>query len=340
MDGREVVIGSTSMCEWNVHLHRLCRIMVKDVRESWAETCLLDGPDKHGCNSSQDAIEKVEAERMVSGLREEGHDCGRGRVSDRRGQVRARRAKRPMSTMHFVRRSPWIGLCVLAVVGWLQATPVSAEHASGKRTPEQAKGEGGSCSAEKKAEAKRWFERAQTLYEKKQLREARNAMESSYTACPGPLLAYNVGRLCERVSDVACALEYLDRYLKEGSPSKKERADLLKRMTAMRKLAERRKAQELVLPPSREDLAGAGRESFERGVKMFERKEYAAAMQAFTAALSLTQLPDLYFNLGVTAERMGNRLDAIDYFREYLNQKKDCPDREEVLARIQGLRAR
>ena len=65
-----------------------------------------------------------------------------------------------------------------------------------------------------------------------------------------------------------------------------------------------------------------------------------AAMQAFTAAQRFAELPEVLYNMAVTAERMGDRRDAADYFREYLRLRPTAPDRGEVERRIRTLRGR
>ena len=71
---------------------------------------------------------------------------------------------------------------------------------------------------------------------------------------------------------------------------------------------------------------------------MFRRRQYAAAMEAFTAAQRFAPLPEVLYNMAVTAERLHQKRDAIDYYREYLRVRRNAPDRYIVERRIRELR--
>ena len=72
---------------------------------------------------------------------------------------------------------------------------------------------------------------------------------------------------------------------------------------------------------------------------MFRRRRWEAAMQAFTAAYQFARLPEVVYNLAVVSERLHRTRDAIDYYREYLRLRRDSPDRAQVEAQIERLRA-
>lgn len=64
-------------------------------------------------------------------------------------------------------------------------------------------------------------------------------------------------------------------------------------------------------------------------------------MQAFIAAHRFAPLPEVLYNLAVTAERLGSPRDAIDYYREYLRGlPENAPDRGAVERKIAALRGR
>jgi tetratricopeptide (TPR) repeat protein len=72
---------------------------------------------------------------------------------------------------------------------------------------------------------------------------------------------------------------------------------------------------------------------------MYRRRQYEAAMQAFIAAHRFAPLPEVLYNLAVTAEKLGSRQDAIDYYREYLRSlPENAPDRGAIEREIRRLR--
>jgi tetratricopeptide (TPR) repeat protein len=71
---------------------------------------------------------------------------------------------------------------------------------------------------------------------------------------------------------------------------------------------------------------------------MFQRRQYEAAMQAFTAALRFAPLPEIYYNMAVTAERLRSYRDAYDYYRDYLRLRPESPDRASIERRMEELR--
>ena len=113
---------------------------------------------------------------------------------------------------------------------------------------------------------------------------------------------------------------------------------LERRMVSLEQLRLRRDEQVFTAAPSDDALSREGKVFFERGVVMFKRGKYGAAMQAFTAAMRFAPLPEMYYNLGVTAEKLSQRKDAALYFEEYLRLRPRTSDRKMVEARIAKLR--
>ena len=62
-------------------------------------------------------------------------------------------------------------------------------------------------------------------------------------------------------------------------------------------------------------------------------------MEAFTAAQRFAPLPEIFYNMAVTAERLGSTRDAMDYYREYLRVRPNAPDRGHVESEVARLRA-
>ena len=86
-----------------------------------------------------------------------------------------------------------------------------------------------------------------------------------------------------------------------------------------------------------DELTREARTFFLRGVAMFRRRQYQAAMEAFIAALRFAPLPEVLYNMAVTAERLGSPQDAIDYYREYLRVRPDGPERGQIEQEIERL---
>jgi tetratricopeptide (TPR) repeat protein len=94
------------------------------------------------------------------------------------------------------------------------------------------------------------------------------------------------------------------------------------------------------LPPTSDEVTAEARTFFERGVAMFRRRRYDAALTAFTAAYRFSPLPEVIYNLAVVSERTEHLQDAIDYYREYLRAMPTDPDRASIEATVAALQAR
>ena len=191
-------------------------------------------------------------------------------------------------------------------------------------------------------------ERAQVLfregiaaYEAGRLAEALQKLREAHRITRAPELAFNVGRVYERMGDAAGAQRYWREYLRRGTVPEAERADLERRLQVLQELARRQRDQVFAAPPSSDELTAEARTFFLRGVAMFRRRQYQAALDAFMAAHNFApQLHEVVFNLAVTNERLNRLQDAIDWYSEYLRLRRDAPDRVQVTAKRDELRAR
>ena len=109
-------------------------------------------------------------------------------------------------------------------------------------------------------------------------------------------------------------------------------------MAALRELQTRQHDQIMTVPPSTDDMTAESRTFFLRGVAMFRRHRYDAALAAFTAAYRFAQLPEVIYNLAVASERTEHTQDAIDYYREYLRVRPTDPGRATIEHHIEELR--
>ncbi len=188
------------------------------------------------------------------------------------------------------------------------------------------------------AQARALFEQGDQAYRAGDFHKAADKMLAAYRLTHSPDLAFNVGRVYERMGDADRGIHWFQVYLRSGHPSDQERADITQRIAGLREIKQRQRDQVFTAPPSHDALTAEARAFFLRGVTMFKRHHYEAAMQAFTAAEGFAPLPEILYNMAVTAERLHHVQDAIDYYNEYLRLRHDAPDRAIVLRKIQALR--
>ncbi len=79
------------------------------------------------------------------------------------------------------------------------------------------------------------------------------------------------------------------------------------------------------------------KEFYEEGKAHFQAGRFEEALNAFNEAYNLTLEPALLFNLGASAEAMGDRERAKAYYLVYLEESPDAPDEAEVRSRIEKL---
>ena len=118
-----------------------------------------------------------------------------------------------------------------------------------------------------------------------------------------------------------------------------QRADLESRLASLRDYDRRRREDFAQPPPGTDALAREASTWFQRGVALYRRRQYDAALRAFEAAHQYTDTPELLFNLAVTHEHLGNTRDAADAFRAYLQQRPDAPDHDAIERRLRALEA-
>ncbi len=195
------------------------------------------------------------------------------------------------------------------------------------------------------------IERARTLftegsahYEAGRLHEALEAFLGSWQTVRNPLLAYNVARTYERLGDADNGIRFYGYYLRNGRPTAEERAETERRIADLEQMRQRQRDQLRSLPPSSDQLAEEARTFFNRGVTMYRRRQYEAALAAFTAAYNFTRPnppAEVLYNLAMTAEQVGQLQDAIGYYREYARTlPRDGAERRQINAHVAELRER
>lgn len=200
------------------------------------------------------------------------------------------------------------------------------------------------------AAARSCFNAAQEDYFAGRLAEARRGFECAYARLPSAELAWNLARVSERMGDVEQGVRYFRDYLARAQVSARERKQVEARIQALLDLAAR---QAVPIKSSLVKASGSGSEApagsgeisqearkfFERGAKLYRSGHYKAAAAAFSAAMQLSDAPELHYNLAVTAERLRQSTEACDHYRAYLAASPDAPDRAAVEARIDSLEA-
>ncbi len=187
--------------------------------------------------------------------------------------------------------------------------------------------------------ARSLFVEGQQAYDAGDFTQAAEKMRAAWELFHTPALAFNVARVYERMSEYDPAIRFFRMYLHHGQPSDEERADVEARITALQEAKQRQRDQVYTVPPSGDELTNEARTFFSRGVAMFNGGHFQAAMEAFTAAQRFAPLPEIFYNMAVTAERLHSLRDAMDYYREYLRVRPNAPDRGHVEREIARLRA-
>lgn len=182
------------------------------------------------------------------------------------------------------------------------------------------------------------FHQGVAAYDAGRLDEAARLFAEADRLMPSPELAFNIARIYERMGDAPAAIRQFERYLRDSHPPDAERADVEARIAALRALETRQRDQIMTAPPSTDDMTAEARTFFLRGVAMFRRHRYDAALAAFTAAYRFAALPEVVYNLAVASERTGHTQDAIDYYREYLRARPQDPGRATMERHIEELR--
>jgi tetratricopeptide (TPR) repeat protein len=188
--------------------------------------------------------------------------------------------------------------------------------------------------------ARALFEEGAQAYEAGDFQRAATKMIEAYELVASPDLAFNVGRTYERMSEYDLAIRYFRIYLRSREVPADVRADITSRITALRAAKRRGRNRVFTAPPDSDALSREARTFYLRGVAMYGRGHYDAAMQAFGTALGFRELPEIYYNMAVTAARLDRAEEAVGYYREYIRLAPSAADRGAVEREMTRLRAR
>ena len=81
-------------------------------------------------------------------------------------------------------------------------------------------------------------------------------------------------------------------------------------------------------------MAEAAHARFNRGVKLYNLGHFEAAIPEFEAAYDLDPAPILIFNIAQSHRQLGNKERAIFFYRRYLEQESNPPNRAEIEQRV------
>lgn len=190
------------------------------------------------------------------------------------------------------------------------------------------------------ARAQQLFREGVAAYDGGRLEDAQRMLDEAYRIVPGPDLAFSLGRVHERMGDADRALALYREALRATDLQASFRTQLDERVRVCEELARRQREQIVAAPPTSDELSAEARTFFLRGVALFQRRRFEAALAAFMAAYQFAPLPAVVFNVARTSEQLGRRQDAIDYYNEYLRAAPDAIDRAQVERRIRDLRTR
>jgi tetratricopeptide (TPR) repeat protein len=89
-------------------------------------------------------------------------------------------------------------------------------------------------------------------------------------------------------------------------------------------------------PPTAEEKAKA-REHYQKGLVHYDIKEFSEALAEFKNAYRVIQDPAFLFNIAQCYRKLGQDVEALDYYRNYARRFPNAPNRSEVDRRIQEI---
>src|SRR5438067_8608833 len=90
-------------------------------------------------------------------------------------------------------------------------------------------------------------------------------------------------------------------------------------------------------PAGGDEAMAQAKQHFETGRNAYNAGDYVTAIREFKAAEALRPSPILDYNIGLANEKLGKKRVAVKYYKRYLEQMPNAPNRPEVDGRIAQL---
>ncbi|MDB4967740.1 MAG: hypothetical protein JWN44_3429 [Myxococcales bacterium] len=88
---------------------------------------------------------------------------------------------------------------------------------------------------------------------------------------------------------------------------------------------------------ARAENKNVARQAYEEGRRRYDLSEFGPALEAFKRAYLNYEDPAFLFNIAQCHRQLGKKDDAIRFYRSYLRNKSDTPNRDEVRAIVAKL---
>src|SRR3954469_21553271 len=88
-----------------------------------------------------------------------------------------------------------------------------------------------------------------------------------------------------------------------------------------------------------DDKTERARIHLKAAIAYYDEGRYEDAAREMSVAYELKPLPDLQYNLAQCYERLGRYEDAARAYETYLGARSDAPDKRQITARVESLRA-
>ena len=96
----------------------------------------------------------------------------------------------------------------------------------------------------------------------------------------------------------------------------------------------------LAVPTSAFAQTDAGRIHFQAGASDYESGDYQHALEEFQRAYELSQRPQLFYNIALAYQQLGDLEHAVEYLGRFLNEVEDIANRENLERRLANFQER
>jgi tetratricopeptide (TPR) repeat protein len=190
--------------------------------------------------------------------------------------------------------------------------------------------DGSPITLDGRAGAQEWMTRGVRLLREKSYNAAINAFDEGFRTWPSASFILNKASTLNDAGRFEEAILEYEQYL---SDPEAPRADEAKR--AMEEARLKIGGGE----PTYAGIEKAG-QAFEQATKLYEAQDYQGAFDLFEKAHQGDHLAAIRYNQAACMDKLDKWADAITFYRMYLSDAPDAPDRERVAKRIKSLSAK